>query len=105
MSEGAAGGQILVVDDYEEVRELTVEVLAGAGYAVVAVGDASAALAEVKRTGSQIRLLVTDLNLGGMSGIELAQEVRRLRPGLPVLYISGEAAGSIIQPDELILKP
>ncbi len=97
-------GWVLVVDDYEAVRELTADLLTYAGYEVVAVSSASAALEAASRSPDKFQLLVTDVNLGGMSGVELASALHQLSPGLPVLYLSGEPAAGI-GADELLLKP
>ena len=105
MAIGAKAGLILVVDDYEEVRELTAEVLVGAGYAVVAVADANQALEEARRSAKDLRLVVTDLNMPGMLGSELASAIRAFCPGVRVLYISGDLSVPDIAAGELLLKP
>jgi DNA-binding response OmpR family regulator len=97
-------GSILVVDDYDDLRELTADVLTAAGYEVIAVANASAALEVASRSPKEFRLLVTDVNLGGMSGVELADAMRRLSPQLQVLYMSAERAAGI-NADDLVLKP
>ncbi len=97
-------GLILVVDDYEALRELTTDLLTDAGYEVIAVATASAALEAASRSPNGFRLLVTDVNLGGMSGVELARALREVSPGLPVLYLSGEPVPGI-RADELLMKP
>ena len=97
-------GLILVVDDYDDLRELTTDLLTDAGYTVVAVANAAGALEAASHSPNRFRLLVTDVNLGGMSGVELAHELRRLSPGLPVLYVSGEPVTGI-PAEELLLKP
>ena len=100
----SGSGLILVVDDYDDLRELTADVLTGAGYEVIAVANASAALEVASQSPRGFRLLVTDVNLGGMSGVELADAMRRFSPELQVLYITGEPAPGI-DPDDLVLKP
>ncbi|HZQ49167.1 MAG TPA: response regulator [Candidatus Dormibacteraeota bacterium] len=97
-------GLILVVDDYDALRELTSDLLTEEGYEVMAVATAAEALEAASRTPNNFRLLVTDVNLGGMSGVELACAMRAVSPGLPVLYLSGERVPGILA-DELLLKP
>lgn len=66
---------------------------------------ASAALEAVGRSANHLRLLITDVNLRGMSGPELVQAVRQVSAELPVLYVSGGAAPPAVRPDELVLRP
>jgi signal transduction histidine kinase len=84
--------RILVVEDNEMVLYAALEILGELGYRVLHAADAEAALAVLAR-GEAIDLLFTDVVMpNGMSGIELAREVRRRHPGLPVLLASGYAA-------------
>jgi PAS domain S-box-containing protein len=80
---------ILVVEDEADVRDIAVSFLESLGYAVIAAASAAAALEQLARR-TDFALLFSDVVLGaGMSGVELAHEARRLRPGLPVLLTSG----------------
>ena len=89
-------GTILLVEDSEEVRSATIEVLAALGYEVVAGSDGHAALDIVRRR--RIDLLLTDLIMPhGMSGIDLARAARRLRTDLPVLLMSGYSPASLAE--------
>lgn len=82
---------ILVVDDFDDVRDTAVTVLEGAGYVVVAAGSGEAALARLNAR-PEPDLLFTDVVLGrGLNGFELAQRAVRLRPRLKVLYATGYA--------------
>jgi signal transduction histidine kinase/ActR/RegA family two-component response regulator len=82
-------GTILMVEDNNEVRLATMEVLQALGYNVVAAKDGKAAL-DIIRSNRTIDLVLTDLVMpGGMSGIDLAREVRELGAELPVLLMSG----------------
>jgi CheY-like chemotaxis protein len=78
--------RLLVVDDERVVRELMVEVLERAGYSVVACDRPDAAL---ELAVDSFDLLVTDLVMPGLSGLELLERVRALRPGLPVIVATG----------------
>jgi len=112
LPESAASGEsILVVEDNDDVRAFTATLLRQLGYRVTAAGDGRAALAALEQLG-EIDLLFTDIGLPeGMSGRELAQEVRRRWPRVKVLYTTGYARNSIIHHGrldsgvELILKP
>ncbi len=86
----AKGGRtILVVEDSQAVREIVVRVLGESGYRVLQASNARNALPILDEDGDEIDLLVTDVIMPGMTGVELAHEAKRRRPDLPVLYISG----------------
>jgi signal transduction histidine kinase/DNA-binding response OmpR family regulator len=91
--------ELLVVEDDDQVRALTVEMLQGLGYAVVVAPNAKGALALLKGD-KTFGALMTDVVMpGGMSGIQLAKSARKLRPGLPVLLTSGYAGGQGLADD------
>lgn len=83
---------ILVVDD-EQNMLLTVEfILEAAGYALRTAGSVAEALASLELLESEDRgpnLLITDIQIPGATGLDLLQELRRSRPGLPVLAMTG----------------
>ena len=81
--------QILVVDDHFEMLEFMRTVLqhSGRDYQVLAVPSAEEGMLELLRT--PFDLLITDVRLPGMSGFDLIRRVRRARPELPVIMISG----------------
>jgi PAS domain S-box-containing protein len=85
---GRGVGVILLVEDEEEVRDLARDILAGRGYTVLEAATPEAALAQA-RAGEPIDLLLTDVVMPRINGRELAERLRALRPGLPVLYMSG----------------
>ncbi|MFL5353705.1 response regulator [Archangium sp.] len=83
--------RILLVEDDEDIRESVCELLESLGHDVRAVPSAEAAQ-EVLASGGGLDVLFTDVTLPGMSGVELAQEVLRQRPGLRVIIASGHGA-------------
>ena len=87
---------ILVVEDDERLRVLTVRLLRQFGYQAVAVGGGEEALAWLAEHPAPIDLLLTDVIMPGMNGKVLADEVRRLRPGTRVLFTSGYTANVIV---------
>jgi PAS domain S-box-containing protein len=108
---GAAGETILVVEDDEDVRAFTADVLGEFGYRVAVASDGIAALAMLEKL-SNIDLLFTDVGLpNGMNGRQLADEARRRHPGLRVLFTTGYARNAIVHQGrldpgvELIVKP
>jgi signal transduction histidine kinase/DNA-binding response OmpR family regulator len=92
--------ELLVVEDDDQVRALTVEMLQGLGYRVVVAANAKAALTLLKGK-KTFGALMTDVVMpGGMSGIQLAKAARKLRPTLPILLTSGYAGGQGAADDE-----
>ncbi len=88
-SNGPERPLLLVVEDEPLVRELVVLELEDAGYDVVQAEDGPAALAILEREPG-VRLLFTDIRLpGGMTGWDIAEHARALRPDLPVIYTTG----------------
>ncbi len=80
---------MLYLDDEESLVFLVTRTLKRLGHRVSGYTQAAAALAAVRADPSQFDLVVTDLNMPGMSGLEVARELSRLRPDLPVVLTSG----------------
>ena len=82
-------GQVLVVEDDDEVAALTVEMIKQLGYDTTRVASAEAALGALADRRA-VDIVFSDVMMPGrMNGVELAQEIRRRRPNLPVLLTSG----------------
>ena len=79
--------RILLVDDDDEVREILSDMLSIGDHEVVPVGDPFEALKLLDE--SAFDLVVTDLGMPGMSGLQLAEKVRTSRPKLPVALVTG----------------
>jgi CheY-like chemotaxis protein len=91
------GETILVVEDDPRVRRVSVRRLKELGYAVIEAESGPAAL-EVLDRGQPIDLLFTDVVMaGGMTGVDLAREVGRRRPGLKTLFTSGYAEPAMVE--------
>jgi len=108
---GNAQECILVVEDEAGVRALSVDTLRDLGYTVLEAGDGPSALTVLKREPS-ISLLFTDVGLpNGMTGRQLADAARQIRPDLKVLFTTGYARNAIVHDGrldpgvELIGKP
>jgi len=81
---------ILLVDDEDSIRRLMKAVLADTGFRILTACSSDEALGLLEVQGESIRLVVTDIQMPpGMDGLSLAEAVRRRRPELPVLFISG----------------
>jgi signal transduction histidine kinase/ActR/RegA family two-component response regulator len=87
---------ILVVEDDPLVHDFVLAQLRSLGYTTIAVTSGAEALIAVK-AGRPFDLLFTDVIMPGMNGKELADEVRRLRPGSPVLYTSGYTDNALVE--------
>jgi signal transduction histidine kinase len=101
------GTLILLVDDDGAVREITAKMLRDLGYEVVEAGSGGAALDLLARE-PRISLSVLDYAMPGMSGAEVATEVHKRRPGLPVVFITGYAdltALKEVGEDRIVQKP
>lgn len=81
-------GLVLLVDDNHEIRRTIRRQLAKAGYAVLEAGSGEEALSLVDGVG-ELRALISDVVMPGMSGFRLAREALRLRPGLPIVLMTG----------------
>jgi signal transduction histidine kinase/CheY-like chemotaxis protein len=86
---------ILLVEDQEQVRMIAQTVLLGCGYQVLSCGDALGALQLAGAHDGPIHMLVTDVVMPGMSGPELANRLKPLRPSCKVLYMSGYSGDAI----------
>jgi PAS domain S-box-containing protein len=87
---------ILVVEDESSLRSLISRVLGSLGYAAHVVGGGDDALAILKDAGQHLDLMLTDIVLPGeVQGNTLAEQAQILRPGLPVIYMSGYAHNAI----------
>jgi PAS domain S-box-containing protein len=104
------GETILVVEDEAPVRRLIVELLEELGYQMQEAHDAAGAMPVLEGRG-RLDILISDLGLPGIGGRDLADAARSLRPGLPVLFITGYAQGAAAREGfladrmELVAKP
>jgi PAS domain S-box-containing protein len=92
-SAGGRGQRILVVEDEDGVRDIVCRILKKAGYDVYASGDPQEALKMCLDGNLHVDALLSDVIMPGMSGTQLTAELRRTRPGLPVLFMSGYTSG------------
>jgi CheY-like chemotaxis protein len=95
---------ILLAEDEAVVRDLAERALVERGYTVLATSSGDEALLACEGHAGAIHLLVTDVVMPGMGGKALAERLLPLRPGLPVLYVSGYADGRVVEEDTLFLQ-
>jgi CheY-like chemotaxis protein len=83
-------GTILVVDDNTDIRVFAKRFLETAGYTVIAAADGAEGLRSYEQHRSTIMLLLTDVAMPNINGLELADRVLRMDSQLPVLFMSGD---------------
>ena len=85
---------ILFIDDDEILQQLYSEILKEEGHSVTIASDGQQALALLN---AQVHLVITDLNMPRLSGLELLRQLRERSPGTPIIIATGQAS----QPEEL----
>ncbi len=94
--EAPATGTILLVEDEQQVRTLTHAMLARQGYRILDAGSAADALALAGEMEAPIDLLLTDIVMPQMNGLELAEKIGTVRPGIKILFMSGYTDSAIV---------
>jgi PAS domain S-box-containing protein len=85
----AITGRVLLVEDDPNVRSIVMRELVSRGYDVIEAADGRTAFERVRRDTSPFDVVITDLAMPRMDGMELARQVGETHPRLPVLFISG----------------
>jgi len=102
---------ILLVEDETMVREMTARVLQSIGYSIIEASSAEEALKKAGTYNGTLHLLLTDIIMQDMNGVDLYQRIRSKRPGLNVLFMSGYNPGLLdslnlpVSADNYIQKP
>ena len=92
---------ILVTEDSESVRTLTREVLEKFGYRVIEAVDGEDGIKKFKENKDSVRLVILDVVMPKKSGKQAGQEMKKLNPGVKILYTSGYTANILQQKDIL----
>lgn len=95
---------VLVVDDDIRLLGLTAAMLHAEGYRVLKAGTPEEAVQVFEQTPKEIDLLLSDVQMPGMSGPELGTRLRRVRPDLPVIFMTGHP-GQIAALGKVLEKP
>ena len=104
----AQSGEVMLVDDEESVLRVTAELLRLQGFTVRTFSRPADALSAFRNSPERFDVLVTDHNMPGMTGAELARMIRTIRPDLPIILITGFATSSLDELeaiDQKIMKP
>jgi CheY-like chemotaxis protein len=105
------GERVLLVDDEEPLVAVAAEVLSRLGYEPVSFSDSHAALAAFEAAPTRFDVVVTDDLMPGLTGTTLASAVRRRRPDLPIVLVSGYSGPTVTRQalaagvSELLTKP
>jgi CheY-like chemotaxis protein len=89
LPESEGGKLVLYLDDDEPLIDIVGRLLSRKGYRVATHTDVAQALADFRKRAGEFSLVVTDLNLPNASGLDIAREVRSLRPDIAVVLVSG----------------
>jgi len=102
-------GPILVIDDERDICELVQLTLEGIGFEVLVSHSGEAGLELVQARGSEIRLILLDLAMPGMSGVDVLTRVRKEHPDVPVIVMSGyvtdRSEAAAIGASDVLQKP
>jgi CheY-like chemotaxis protein len=102
-TEATGGGTALLVEDNAEVAQVSRDMLSQLGYEVHMAANAERALGVLER--HAFDLVLSDIVMpGAMNGIELARTIRRRRPGLPIVLVTGYAATAGNAPEFIVLR-
>ncbi|HEV7365006.1 MAG TPA: response regulator [Gemmatimonadales bacterium] len=111
-SPGRAGAaaSVLVVDDETAVRRFAVRVLQREGYQVMEASDGAEALELVRVEGASVEVVVSDIVMPRLNGVELMQALSVSHPHLPIILMSGYATAALSElgiaaPCSILTKP
>jgi len=90
--------QVLVIDDEKIVRDMVSDALSALGYQVMSCASGEEAVSYYRNTHTAIDLVVLDLTMPGMGGLQCSKELRAINPRLPFVIMSGHALDSQISP-------
>ncbi|MBP9234773.1 MAG: response regulator [Hyphomonadaceae bacterium] len=88
--QAVARAKILIIDDDVLIAMGTVDMLEDLGHEVIEANSSASAL-ELLKAGSDVDLMITDFSMPGINGAQLAEEAKRLKPGMPILLATGFA--------------
>ena len=109
-AQGNKNGLVYIVEDEALLLELAEVILLQEGFATKIFLSAEQMLDELRSSGDQPQLLITDFVLGGLDGLELIAESKKLVPGLKTILLSGTVDESFVEqqkikPDRFLPKP
>jgi len=96
---------ILLIEDDDALREMVERLLKKEGYRVLTAGDGAQAADVVAREKATVDLLLADILLPGLSGPEVARELRAQNPNLKVIFASGSHSDNVLHTIDLVDRP
>lgn len=90
---------ILIVEDEPTMLRLVEDALVGAGHKVLSASNGAAGLKEFQKHRENIKLVITDLMMPKLNGVEMARMIRKDSPTVPILFISGYADDLVFEDD------
>ncbi len=96
----SSNNTLLIADDEESIRQLMVAVMIGAGFKVIEAADRAECLRQFDQFQDEILAVILDLKMPGLDGCQCKQEIRKKRPLLPVLIVSGYNPNELGKIDE-----
>jgi len=90
-TEWSAGGTLLLVEDEDMVRAVAERALVRAGYTVTTAADGEEGLAAIANGDTEFDLIVSDVVMPTMDGPAMARAIRKVKPDIPILFMSGYA--------------
>jgi CheY-like chemotaxis protein len=111
VAEGDQNETILIVEDDKDLRNYLAGILRNLNYRVITTPNAQGALTTLLQDHEPVNLLLTDIVMPGINGRELGRRAQAMRPGLPVLYMTGYSRNAIVHQGrldegvELLQKP
>ena len=88
----AAGKTVLVVDDHDATRQTIARMLEAGGFAVRTASSGAEALERLATESREIDLVLSDVTMPGMNGIDLSYHIREQYPDVPVAIVSGDVS-------------
>ena len=86
------GKTVLVVDDHDTTRQTISRMLEAGGFSVVTAASGPEALERLARDSHDIDLVLSDVTMPGMNGIDLSYQIREQYPSIPVAIVSGDVS-------------
>jgi len=92
---------VLVVDDEQMIRSLTENILTRVGYEVLLAESGEAGLKMFFENSAEIDLVIVDMSMEGLSGLDMLRAIRRINPAIPGIVSTGHAVDDADLPDDL----
>ena len=87
-----AGKTVLVVDDHDVTRQTIARMLEAGGFAVRTASSGKEALDRLARESDEIDMVLSDVTMPGMTGIDLSYHIREKYPSIPIAIVSGDVS-------------